>query len=119
MECPHREPDNRSMVGKGSDSAAVLDDVRRLRDAPAPPIADAERVLTDGYALVLRAEGERLRLRSRLEQRATCLSPSSRADEVVEIATLAQRIARADGEIAQLRAALGELADTIRRLRRG
>ena len=104
------------MVGKGSDSAAVLDDVRRLRDAPAPPIEDAERVLTDGYAWVLRAEGERLRLRSSLEQRARSLEQAGR-DEVVEIAALAQGIARADGEIAQLRAALAELAARLSRLR--
>jgi hypothetical protein len=105
------------MVGQSSDSAAVLDDVRRLRDAPAPPIEDAERVLTDGYALVLRAEGERLRLRSRLEQRAGSLGAASGGEEVVEIAALAQGIARANGEIEQLRAALGELADRLRRLR--
>jgi hypothetical protein len=104
------------MVGKGSDSAAVLDDVRRLRDAPSPPIEDAERVLTDGYAWVLRAEGERLRLRSSLEQRARSLEQAGR-DEVVEIAALAQGIARADGEIAQLRAALAELAARLSRLR--
>jgi hypothetical protein len=104
------------MVGKGSDSAAVLDDVRRLRDAPSPPIEDAERVLTDGYAWVLRAEGERLRLRSSLEQRARSLEQAGR-DEVVEIAALAQGIARADGEIAQLRAALAELAARLNRLR--
>ena len=104
------------MVGPGSDSAAVLDDVLRLQDAPAPPIEDAERVLTDGYACVLRAEGERLRLRSRLEQRARSLGRAG-ADEIVEIAALAQGIARADGEIEQLRAALGELAARVRRLR--
>ena len=104
------------MVGKGSDSAAVLDDVRRLRDAPSPPIEDAERVLTDGSAWVLRAEGERLRLRSSLEQRARSLEQAGR-DEVVEIAALAQGIARADGEIAQLRAALAELAARLSRLR--
>src|SRR4029079_12013570 len=104
------------MVGKGSDSAAVLDDVRRLRDAPSPPIEDAERVLTDGYAWVLRAEGERLRLRSSLEQRARSLEQAGR-DEVVELAALAQGIARADGEIAQLRAALAELAARLSRLR--
>lgn len=104
------------MVGKGSDSAAVLDDVRRLRDAPSPPIEDAERVLTDGYAWVLRAEGERLRLRSSLEQRARSLEQAGR-DEVVEIAALAQGIARADGEIEQLRAALAELAARLSRLR--
>ena len=104
------------MVGKGSDSAAVLDDVRRLRDAPSPPIEDAERVLTDGYAWVLRAEGERLRLRSSLEQRARSLELAGR-DEVVEIAAMAQGVARADGEIAQLRAALAELAARLSRLR--
>jgi hypothetical protein len=106
------------MVGLGFDSAAVLDNVLRLRDTPSPPIEDAERVLTDGYAYVLRAEGERLRLRSRLEQRATGLGRSSGPDEVGEIAALAQGIARADGEIEQLRSALGELAARLRRLRR-
>jgi hypothetical protein len=40
-----------------------------------------------------------------------------RADEIVEIASLAQGIARADGEIEQLRDALGELAARVRRLR--
>jgi hypothetical protein len=105
------------MVGQGSDSAAVLDKVRRLRDAPAPPIEDAERVLTEGYAYVLRAEGERLRLRSTLEQRATTLEPTSGGDDVVEVAALAQRIAHTDGEIEQLRAALGELAARLSRLR--
>src|SRR5262245_61989060 len=118
MERPWNGPDNRRrMVGKSSDSAAVLGDVRRLRDAPSPPIEDAERVLTDGYACVLSAEGERLRLRSRLEQRASSLGPASGGDDVVEIAALARGIARADREIAQLRAALGELADRLSRLR--
>ena len=105
------------MEGQSSDSAAVLDDVRRLRDAPSPRIEDAERVLTDGYAYVLRAEGERLRLRSRLEQRAGSLRRASGKEEVVEVAALAHGIARADGEIEQLRVALDELAERIRILR--
>jgi hypothetical protein len=105
------------MVGKSSDSVAVLENVRRLRDAPSPLIEDAERVLTEGYACVLRAEGERLRLRGRLQQRATSLGLAPGREEVVEIAALAQGIARADGEIEELREALGELAERLRRLR--
>jgi uncharacterized coiled-coil protein SlyX len=104
------------MVGESSESAVVLDNVRRLRDAPSPLIEDAERVLTDGYAWVLRAEGERLRMRASLEHRATSLERAG-TDEVVELAALAQAIARVGGEIEQLRAALGELAARLSRLR--
>jgi hypothetical protein len=105
------------MVRQAPDHAAVLDNVRQLRDASSPPIGEVERALTDGYACVLLSEGERLRMRRLLEERARSLGPASGQDEVVELAALAQGIARAGREIDELRAALDELAATARRLR--
>jgi hypothetical protein len=105
------------MVGPGPDFTAVLDDVRRLRAVAAPPIEDVERVLTDGYACILHVEGERLRLRGRLEERAATLDPAPDVDAVTELRTLAHGIARADGEIEELRAALDDLAARARRRR--
>jgi hypothetical protein len=106
------------MVEPAPDYAALLDDVRRLHEAPAlPPLEDAERLLTDGYACVLRAEGERLRLRERLEERAALLGTAPDAGGVVEISALAEGIARVDSEIEELRAALGGLAVRVSRLR--
>lgn len=98
------------MAGGELDSGAVLVDVRRLCDAPVASLVDVERVLTDGYACVLRTEDRRRRLRGRLQERAVTVSSSSAAGEVVEIRALAQGIARAEREIEQLRAALQMLA---------
>jgi hypothetical protein len=120
MEGDSGEPDNRIMVWPAApDYAAVLDNVRRLHDASSPQLDDVERVLTDGYACVLRAEGERLRLRSRLEERAARLGRKPSPEEVVDIAALGQGIARADSQIEQLRSALDGLAVRVRRLRVG
>jgi hypothetical protein len=105
------------MPSQTLDRAALLDNVRRLRDAPSPALEDAERILTDGYACVMQTETERLRLRNRLEERAGSLPAAPGDDEVVEITVLAQGIARADDEIEELRAALGGLAARVRRLR--
>jgi hypothetical protein len=105
------------MVQPTPDYAALLDNVRRLHEAPSPPLEDAERLLTDGYACVLRTEGERLRLRERLEERAALLGREPAPGEVVEIHTLAEGIARADSEIEELRVALGHLAARVSRLR--
>src|SRR5581483_5563605 len=103
-----------SMARQAPNCAAVLDNVRLLHDTPSPPLDDVERVLTDGYACVLHTEGERLRLRGELEQRAGRLGASSGQGDVDEITALAQGIARADTEIEELRAALGRLAARVR-----
>jgi citrate lyase beta subunit len=105
------------MARQAPDCAAMLDNVRRFHGDSESRLEDVERVLTDGYACVLLAEGERLRLRGRLEERAMTLGTMPAAAEVVEIANLATGIARADSEIEELRAALGDLAARVRRLR--
>jgi hypothetical protein len=95
----------------------VLDDIRTLSAAPAPLLEQIERTLADGYACVMHVEAERLRLQRRLEETAAALGESPGSERVVEVAGLAQGIALADGELIELRAALGELAATARRLR--
>jgi hypothetical protein len=98
------------VLGGDLESDAVLGNVRRLCDLPAATLGDVERVLTDGYACVLRTEDERRRLRVRLQERAVTASSAGSPDEALEIKTLAQGVARADSEIEKLRAALRTLA---------
>jgi hypothetical protein len=99
------------------DSRAVLADVRRLCGAPDATLAEVEEVLTDGYACVLRAEDERRRLRGSLQERAAKVSSAGSRAETIEIKRLAHGIARADGEIDDLRAALSVLAAKASSLR--
>jgi hypothetical protein len=96
----------------------VLDDVRRLHAASAPDLDDVERVLTDGYACVLRTEGERRRLRAELEQRTAAIGGKPDRSEIVEITVLAQGIARADSEIEEFRMALARLATRAQAIRK-
>jgi hypothetical protein len=105
------------MARSAPQSGAVLDDIRILTAAPAPLLAQVERTLADGYACALQIEAERLRLRRRLEERAASLDDSPGSEHVVEVAGLARGIARTDGELAELRAALLDLRETARRIR--
>jgi hypothetical protein len=105
------------MAANPPDRAAVLDDIRVLTAAPAPLLAQIERTLADGYTCALQIEAERRRLRQRLEERAATLDESPGLENVVEVAGLAQGIARTDAELAELRAALLELRDIARRIR--
>jgi hypothetical protein len=103
--------------GGDLDNDAVLGNVRRLCDQPSASLGDVERVLTDGYARVLRTEDDRRRLRGRLQERAVTVSSDGSPDEALEIRTLAQGIARADSEIEELRDALRMLAAKASSLR--
>ena len=105
------------MAANAHDRGAVLDDIRVLTAAPAPLLDQVERTLADGYACALQIEAERGRLRQRLEERAASLAESPGSEHVVEVAGLAQGIARTDGELAELRTALLELRETARRIR--
>ena len=97
---------------------AVLDDARRLQAAAAPDLDDLDRVLTDGYACVLRTEGERSRLRTQLEECAAAIGAGPDRGDLVEMRALAQGIARADSEIEEFRSALARLAARAQTLRR-
>ena len=97
------------------DRIAVLEDIRTLTACHAPLLEHVERTLADGYACALGIEATRLRLQRELEGRAVGLTGGTGRVDVV--ADLAQGIARADEELAELRAALVDLARTARRLR--
>src|SRR5205085_9321448 len=112
-----RGPDNRCVAENALDRDAVLEDIRTLATAPSPLLEQVERTLADGYACALGIEAQRLRLQRELEDQAVRLSQQA-GQKVDEVAGLAQGIARADQELAELRAALVELARTARRLRR-
>jgi hypothetical protein len=104
------------MAEDALDRAAVLADIRELTATPAPHLERVERTLADGYACALGIEAQRLRLQRELEGRAAGLT-DRRGPKVEEVAGLARGIAQADEELAELRAALVELAKTARRLR--
>jgi hypothetical protein len=107
---------NRLMAENTHDRDAVLQDIRVLTTAPSPPLDRVERTLADGYACALGIEAQRLRLQRELEGRAARLS-AGKVRQVDEVAGLAQGIEQADMELAELRAALVELAKMARRLR--
>jgi uncharacterized protein involved in exopolysaccharide biosynthesis len=104
------------MGANAPDRAAVLEDIRELATTAAPALEHVERTLTDGYACALAVETELLRLRRRLEDRAAVLGNGSGA-AVREVTGLAQRVAEADEELAELRGALTGLASIAQRLR--
>jgi hypothetical protein len=107
-------PDNRR-VAAGPDRSAVLEDIRVLIDAEAPLLEQVERTLADGYTCALGIEAQRLRLERRLQQRAAALAGDRRG--VDEVAAIAQGVAQADAELAELRGALAGLAAVAQRLR--
>src|SRR4051812_12275830 len=109
-------PDNRCVAENALDRVAVLEDIRTLTTSEAPALENVERTLADGYACALGIEATRLRLQRELEGRAAGLTDAA-VPKVDEVAGIAQGIARADQELAELRAALVELARTARRLR--
>jgi hypothetical protein len=97
--------------------SVVLEDVRALSAQPNPGIEQVEATLTDGYACALALETERLRLQRRLEERAGLLGERPPRESVSEVTGLARGVAERDEELAQLRAALGLLKETLHRLR--
>ena len=91
---------------------AVLTEIRSLLDVPAgsrrPSRAVVEHTLTSGYAYALALEGERLRIEGRLR---TLLRGAGRrgAPPSAEATALTSELARADQEIAGVRALLSTL----------
>jgi hypothetical protein len=105
------------MAANAPDRGAVLEDIRALSAAPAPLLEQVERTLADGYACALAMEAKRLRLQRRLEESAAALGESPGSEHVVEVVGLAQGISRSNGELAELRTALSELAAMASNLR--
>jgi hypothetical protein len=82
-------------------------------------VESIERTLTDGYAYALELEGERWRLERKIGEVARLLGGDGTADHAAELASLSQRLSRADGELVELRRHLATLrshADVVRAL---
>jgi hypothetical protein len=92
----------------------IYDEIRSMLAAPpsgadAPSLHEIEETLTAGYANALALEGERLRLERRIAAVAAGLNTESEPPATTELATLAQQLTVADGDLAQLRALLSSL----------
>src|ERR1700752_470570 len=93
------------------DLASLLDRIRLLLEqAPADPavpiLTELENTLTDGYAVALELEGERLRLVRQIGDLAHSVKGPKQADE---LRAGAERLHEIDREFAGLREVLQEL----------
>jgi hypothetical protein len=100
----------------------IYDEIRSMLAAPptgadAPSLHEIEETLTTGYANALALEAERHRLERKIAAVAASMSTGSYDPSTAELATLAQRLTAADGDLAQLRGLLTSLrvrADAVR-----
>ncbi|MDQ3890285.1 MAG: hypothetical protein M3312_07000 [Actinomycetota bacterium] len=106
----------------GGDLHLLLARIRELSQErtdlpPQPLLAEIEHTLTDGYARALALEGESWRIQKRIGELAAKIESSEQAGE---LRRLGERLARATGELAGLRASLEILrrrAEAVRGLR--
>jgi hypothetical protein len=92
----------------------LFEEITELLAAPstgneAPGLAHVEDTLTAGYARALALEAERWRIERRLGEVAAKLRDDRSELKTDEIATLAERLSHADGELTRLRALLATL----------
>jgi hypothetical protein len=95
------------------DLRPLIDRIRSLlNDRAADPggvVTDVEHTLTDGYALALELEAERLRIERRMGELARTVE---RPDEVGELRRLAAQLIGIEAEVSELRALLAELSES-------
>jgi hypothetical protein len=96
------------------DPATLFEEIRQLLAAPragadAPPLSRVEETLTAGYARALALEAERWRMERRLGEVAARLRDDRSDLRTDEVATLAERLSDADGELSRLRSLLATL----------
>jgi hypothetical protein len=93
-----------------NDLRPLIDRIRSLLDDqaadPGGALTDVEHMLTDGYALALGLERERLRLERRIAELARTVDGPAQAEE---LRSLAGRLVVAEADLAELRALLADL----------
>lgn len=96
--------------------ATILEEISSLlaeseseTGASRPSLNAIEETLTAGYARALELEAERWRLERRIGELAPHLDETDAAPGVEELAKLARRAARTDGELRRLRNLLAAL----------
>jgi hypothetical protein len=98
--------DNRCMVG-GLEQ--VLHELASAIEAPPRDPEELERTLTDGYALVLSLEAERVRIERERGEVERGLSSGDTLGKAQEISRLTARLDVNAGELTQLRGVVAEL----------
>ncbi len=92
------------------DLRPLIDRIRSLLDDraadPGGVLTDVEDTLTDGYALALGLEGERLRIERRMADLARDVEGP---EEVGELRHLALKLIGTEAELAEIRTLLAEL----------
>jgi hypothetical protein len=83
--------------------------ISALIDSSSGDLEEIERTLTDGYAHVLELEAEKWRLEKRIAEVAQGLQRGDTAQKVQELSTLAKRVDRNTGDLAELRSVLADL----------
>ena len=91
----------------------MVHQIEHLLNADAPSLAHVEDTLTEGYAVALSLEAERLRVQRRIGE----VARNATGDHADELRSLGSRLTRADGELEQLRSLLGTLHDRQRLMR--
>jgi hypothetical protein len=95
------------------ETRVLIDRVHALLGVRAVDRAAVEDTLTEGYARALALEAERLRLERRIAELAGGLTGDDDADRVSELAELAGRRTRADGDLSRLREILRVLREHL------
>jgi hypothetical protein len=94
----------------GRDLASLLDRIRLLLEQEADPsvpiLTELEHTLTDGYAVALALEGDRLRLERQIGELAQSVDGPEQAEELKD---LAQQLRATDEDLVSLRELLPEL----------
>jgi hypothetical protein len=92
------------------DLRPLIDRIRSLLNGraadPGGVLTEVEHTLTDGYALALELELERLRLERRMAELARTVE---RPEEAGELRRLAARLIRTEAELSEIRTLLAEL----------
>src|SRR3954453_21151968 len=85
------------------------DEINALMRTSTRDLDAIERTLTDGYAQALSLEAEKWRLEKRIAEVAQGLQRGDTAQKVQELSTLAKRVDRNTGDLAELRSVLADL----------
>jgi hypothetical protein len=103
---------------ENSRAMSTRDEISAVLDAPAAdlPLAELERILTDGYAEALTIEAETVRLEKQLSTAARQLVDGD-AEQARQVSSLARLLDGRNGDLASLRRLLAELRHRTDELR--
>ena len=106
------------MAAEPTTFAQIAELLRAAGEEQGPSLARLEDTLTAGYACALALEAERIRIERRIAEVAGKLGDDDSELRTGELATLADKLGRADADLARLRGVLTSLKEHARDVRR-